>query len=103
MKHFSFNTRLFRITPATLIRMAADAAILQVALIAALGVRLFVLVVFQDISDNTIGAYSRDYFYRYCSVGTLLLSAISLIIFHGFGFWRANFSTILGSINWGSL
>ncbi|MBP62977.1 MAG: NAD-dependent dehydratase [Planctomycetaceae bacterium] len=87
MKHFPFHTRLFRITPATLIRMAADVAILQVALIAALGVRLFVLVVFQDISDNTIGAYSRDYFYRYCSVGTLLLSVISSIIFHGFGFY----------------
>ena len=85
-----------RITPGMAARMFADTAMIQIALIAALGLRLFFLVAFQNEGGGAdMAAASRMYLSFYCS-SAWPLTAICLIIFYLNGFYTFAVGTRAG-------
>jgi nucleoside-diphosphate-sugar epimerase len=81
------SVRPFRITPGMLLRMLADVALIQLALIAAYSLRLFYLVVIEDAPTvSELSKISLAYFGSYCNI-TWRLTPICLIFFYWFGFY----------------
>ena len=81
------QTRKHYFTPGMAVRMFADAAILQFALVSALAMRLFVWVAFQDNSGGVdVGDMFRNYLSVYCNTAWPL-TGICLGTFYLAGFY----------------
>jgi FlaA1/EpsC-like NDP-sugar epimerase len=77
----------FRVTPGMVLRMLADAALIQLALIAGYSLRLIYLLVIQDPQTITDPSkISLAYFGSYCNIAWQL-TAVCLIVFYWNGFY----------------
>ena len=76
-----------RFTPGMAVRMFADVVIVQIALIAALGVRLFFLFAFDpDAHSITVAEKAHEYLTGYTS-SAFMLTSICLVVFYLNGFY----------------
>ena len=76
-----------RFTPGMAVRMFADVAILQLALIAAMGLRLFVLVAFQGVDTEYELTEMFWHYLTFYTQSAWPLTAICLAFFYMFGFY----------------
>ena len=75
------------LTPATLVRMAADAVMIQIGLITALSLRLLSRTVFEsDLSASQFTQIAREYLSIYCD-RAWPLTLIALVVFYFSGFY----------------
>jgi len=80
-------TKSLRLTPGMILRMLADAILIQVALLSALALRLFALILLTDpATAPEIETYVRSYFSAYCNTAWPL-TAVCLIVFYLNGFY----------------
>ncbi len=76
----------FRLTPGALIRMLADAVLLQVALILALGVRFYFVINFEGLGELTVSELLTLYQSWYFRT-SLPLTGLCLLVFYVTGFY----------------
>ena len=80
------NINRLRLTSGALIRMVADVILLQVALLAALAARFYVVVAFEDLGDKTVSELLLLYQGWYIKTA-IPLTALCLFIFYITGFY----------------
>lgn len=76
-----------RFTPGMAVRMAADVAILQLALLAAMGLRLFILIAFQKMDAKSELTERSWEFLTFYTQSAWPLTLICLAFFYIFGFY----------------
>ncbi len=79
------NNRL-RVTPGAMIRMVADAILLQIALVLALAARFYVVVSFEGLADLTVSELLALYQSWYLKTA-IPLTALCLLVFYLTGFY----------------
>ncbi|MEZ6115335.1 MAG: SDR family oxidoreductase [Pirellulaceae bacterium] len=80
------DLKRFRWTRGTLVRMIADAILLQIALISGLSARFYFVIQFQDMGDITIQQLLQTYQLWYSRTATPL-TALCLVVFFVTGFY----------------